>query len=37
VVGRELKRLLEGYANGQEPAIHERERERVCGKPFIGI
>jgi hypothetical protein len=28
VVGRELKRLLEGYANGQEPAIHERERER---------
>jgi hypothetical protein len=29
----ELKRLLEGYANGQEPAIHER----VGGVSFIGI
>jgi hypothetical protein len=29
----ELKMLLEGYVNGQEPATHERG----SGKPFIGI
>jgi hypothetical protein len=30
---RELKRLLKGYTNGQEPTIHERGGE----VPFIGI
>jgi hypothetical protein len=29
----ELKRLLKEYANGQEPATHER----WGGVPFIGI
>jgi hypothetical protein len=29
----DLKRLLEGYANGQEPATQERGG----GVPFIGI
>jgi hypothetical protein len=29
----ELKKLLEDYANGEEPATHERG----SGKPFIGI
>jgi hypothetical protein len=29
----ELKRLLKGYENGQEPATHERGG----GVPFIGI
>jgi hypothetical protein len=29
----ELKRLLKGYANGQEPATHKRG----SGVPFIGI
>jgi hypothetical protein len=30
---RELKRMLKGYSNDQEPGIHEREGE----VPFIGI
>jgi hypothetical protein len=30
---RELKRVLKGYANDQEPATHEREG----GVSFIGI
>jgi hypothetical protein len=29
----ELKRLLKGYSNGQEPVTHERGG----GVPFIGI